>query len=395
MLKLSIKKFKKVKSRKKAKAKAKAIAQAKAKIKIKIFFIIFLTIIFFLNNIANILQNIKFYSNEIKQIKRVGVVNINIGLNIGNILVKYSMFKILEEMGFNSTIIVPKGGPLNFNLSFVNRTIGSHLLFVRKDFSNLKEEDFDYLMVSSDQTWNGLNLNVGFLKFAENWNVKKFIYAASAGGYKLPFREYNKFHIKSLLRNFTGISFREKGMVKLLEDSIGLKSEFVLDPTFLLNKNVYLKTIKNYRQYNFSQNDKFIFIYQLDRNYYIEKTIKKASELFNFKINKLQFNSNDYMESFLYGMNYCQAIITDSFHGTVFSIIFNKPFLAFSNHGRGKARFDSLKELFSLDNRIIEPSSFSNVNINLLIEPLKIDQSKFNEMKKFSLNYLKRNLDMG
>ena len=175
MLKLSIKKFKKVKSRKKAKAKAKAIAQAKAKIKIKIFFIIFLTIIFFLNNIANILQNIKFYSNEIKQIKRVGVVNINIGLNIGNILVKYSMFKILEEMGFNSTIIVPKGGPLNFNLSFVNRTIGSHLLFVRKDFSNLKEEDFDYLMVNSDQTWGGLNLNVGFLKFAENWNVKKFI----------------------------------------------------------------------------------------------------------------------------------------------------------------------------------------------------------------------------
>ena len=391
MLKLSIKKFKKVKSRKKAKAKAKAIAQAKAKIKIKIFFIIFLTIIFFLNNIANILQNIKFYSNEIKQIKRVGVVNINIGLNIGNILVKYSMFKILEEMGFNSTIIVPKGGPLNFNLSFVNRTIGSHLLFVRKDFSNLKEEDFDYLMVSSDQTWNGLNLNVGFLKFAENWNVKKFIYAASTGNH-LPFRENNKILIKSLLKNFTGISFREKGMVKLLEDSIGLKSEFVLDPTFLLSKNVYLNTIKNYQQYNFNKNDKFIFVYQLDRNYHIEKTIKKASELFNFKINKLQFNSNDYMESFLYGMNYCQAIITDSFHGTVFSIIFNKPFLAFSNSFRGKARFDSLKELFSLDNRIIEPSSYSNIDINLLIEPLNIDKSKFNEMKKFSLNYLKRNL---
>jgi polysaccharide pyruvyl transferase WcaK-like protein len=303
------------------------------------------------------------------------------------------MFKILEEMGFNSTIIVPKGSPLNFNLSFVNRTIGSHLLFVKRDFSELKEEDFDYLMVSSDQTWNGLNLNVGFLKFAENWNVKKFIYAASTGNH-LPFRENNKILIKSLLKNFTGISFREKGMVKLLEDSIGLKSEFVLDPTFLLSKNVYLNTIKNYQQYNFNKKDKFIFVYQLDRNYHIEKTIKKASELFNFKINKLQFNSNDYMESFLYGMNYCQAIITDSFHGTVFSIIFNKPFIAFSNHGRGKARFDSLKEFFSLDNRIIEPSSYSNININLLIEPLNIDQSKFNKMKKFSLNYLKRNLGM-
>ena len=184
-------------------------------------------------------------------------------------------------------------------------------------------------------------------------------------------------------------------MAKLLEDSLGLKSELVLDPTFLLSKNVYLNTIKNYQQYNFNKNDKFIFVYQLDRNYHIEKTIKKASELFNFKINKLQLKNNDYMESFFYGMNNCQAIITDSFHGTVFSIIFNKPFLAFSNSFRGKARFDSLKELFSLDNRIIEPSSYSNININLLIEPLNIDQYKFNEMKKFSLNYLKRNLDMG
>ena len=81
-------------------------------------------------------------------------------------------------------------------------------------------------------------------------------------------------------------------------------------------------------------------------------------------------------------MKNSQAIITDSFHGTVFSIIFNKPFLAFSNHQRGKARFDSLKEIFSLDDRIIEPSSVSNININLLIEPLNIDQFKFNELKK-------------
>jgi len=390
MLKLSIKKYKKVKSRKKAKAKAKTNAQVKAKIKIKIIFLIFLTIVFILNNISNILQNIKFNS---KEKKRVGVVNIFIDLNIGNILVKYSVFKILEEMGFNDTIIVPKIGPINFNISFAKRTIGSHLLIVKRDFSELKEEDFDYLMVSSDQTWNGLNLNVGFLKFAENWNVKKFIYAASTGNH-LPFRENNKILIKSLLKNFTGISFREKRMVKLLEENLGLKSEFVLDPTFLLSKNVYLNTIKNYQQYNFNKNDKFIFVYQLDRNYHIEKTIKKASELFNFKINKLQLKNNDYMESFFYGMNNCQAIITDSFHGTVFSIIFNKPFLAFSNSFRGKARFDSLKELFSLDNRIIEPSSYSNIDINLLIEPLNIDKSKFKEMKKFSLNYLKRNLDL-
>ena len=196
-------------------------------------------------------------------------------------------------MGFNATIIVPKSGPYNFDLSFVNRTIGSHLLLVGRNFSELKEKDFDYLMVNSDQTWHSSfsNINIGFLKFAENWNVKKFIYAASAGGYNLPFKEDDKILIKSLLTNFTGIFFREKGLVKILEDSLGLKSEFVLDPTFLLTKNHYLNIIKNYHQSIFGKNDKFIFIYQLDRNYYIEKTIKKARELFNFQVNKFQLKN--------------------------------------------------------------------------------------------------------
>ena len=89
MPKLTIKKYKKVKT--KEKEKSKANARVKAKIKEKFIFLIFLTIVFILNNISNIFLNKKLYLNEIK---RVGVVNINIGLNIGNILVKFSMFKI-------------------------------------------------------------------------------------------------------------------------------------------------------------------------------------------------------------------------------------------------------------------------------------------------------------
>ena len=401
MHKLSIKKYKKAKFKTKLKAKAKAKlkekekAKAKSKIITKFFFSIFLIVIFILSNNPNILQNIKIY---LYGMKRVGVVNISIDLNVGNILVKFSMFKKLEEMGFNATIIAPNYRPFKYDISFVNRTIGSHLCLVDKNFSRLKEKDFDYLMVSSDQTWHPYVVahyykNIAFLKFAEKWYIKKFIYGASAGGYELPFKEGEKILIKSLLTNFTGISFREKGFVKIFEDSIGLKSEFVLDPTFLLSKNYYLNTIKNYKSI-YSENDKFIFIYQLDRNYVLEKTIKKASKLFNFIVNKHQFEKSDYMESFIYGMNNGQAIITDSFHGTVFSIIFNKPFIAFSNSHRGKARFDSIREVFGLDDRMIEPSSYENININLLIKPLNIDQSKLKKLKKFSLNYLKRNLDM-
>ena len=249
-------------------------------------------------------------------------------------------------------------------------------------------------MVNSDKTWNSGNffLDIALLKFSEKWSTKKFIYGASTGKIIWPFTKYDKSVIKSLLKRFTGISFREKGMVKILEDNIGLKSEFVLDPTFLLDKQYYLNIIENYISTH-RYNDKFIFIYQLDENIYIKKTIKSASEIFDFKVNRLELNKSDFIENFIYGMNNSQAVITDSYHGTVFSIIFNKPFIAFANSARGKARFDSLKEIFHLDDRIIEPSSIFDININLLNESLSINQTKYKELKDVSINYLKRNLD--
>ena len=100
------------------------------------------------------------------------------------------------------------------------------------------------------------------------------------------------------------------------------------------------------------------------------------------------------VESFIYGINNSQAVIADSFHGTVFAIMFNKPFISFSNLNRGKARFDSLKEVFHLRNRIIEPFRYAKIDINLLLEPPNINQTLFNEIRNFSINYLKKNLDM-
>ena len=101
-----------------------------------------------------------------------------------------------------------------------------------------------------------------------------------------------------------------------------------------------------------------------------------------------------YIESFIYGISNCQAVISDSFHATIFSIIFNKPFISFSNKRRGKARFDTLKEIFNLNNRIIEPNEYFNINISILLEPLYINQTKLNELKIFSINYLKKNLNI-
>ena len=143
----------------------------------KFFFIIILLMIFFLI----LLINNNKYSNKLYKKKRVGIVGLAHSNNIGNNLVKFSIYTKLKEFGFNSEII---GFPLkNSNLYFLKKYVQLKSLIA--NYSELNEKNYDYLIVNSDQTWNGncINriLNYGFLKFAKNWKTKRFVYGASLG----------------------------------------------------------------------------------------------------------------------------------------------------------------------------------------------------------------------
>ena len=237
--------------------------------------------------IINFLNYKKRFPNK----KRVGVVNLPNFRNVGNILVKFAMFKILEDFGFNATIIAPrhKIPQWNGDISFLNKAIKFHSLVVNANFYEVKEDDYDYLIVNSDQTWgfykDNYFYNVALLKFSENWTVHKFIYATSMGRYSWYFKKTDEKLFKKLLKNFSGISFREIGTVKILKKHLGLESVFVLDPTLLIDKLYYLNEIKNFKP-NFPPSEKFIFVYQLDKNDILDKIIKDSSEKFNYKIYK-------------------------------------------------------------------------------------------------------------
>ena len=377
--------------------KKKTIKKIDKKLILKKIISIAILLLFYLfwpkNLTLNYLYNL-FYNK-----KRVGVVCIDNSYNVGNILVKYSMFKKLEELGFNATIITP-GKFGKTELSFINKTFNSNLFLINNSFSQeLNESDFDYLIVNSDQTWAFSFANnyydIAFLRFAKNWSkVKKFVYAASIGSDSLHYMIIrNKEKIKELTNNFTGISFREIGTVKLFEEKMGIKGVFVLDPTLIIDKQYYLNEIKGYKG-NFTANEKFMFVYQLDRNFVIKRFIEDSSKKLNYKIFQFQFNRPDVIESFIFGISNSQCVITDSFHGTIFSIMFNKPFISFVNKGRGKARFDSLKEVFNLNDRIIEPLYRANIDINLLINEPNVNQAILNKLKSYSINYLKKNLGL-
>ena len=351
-----------------------------------VLILILILIIFQKTNFSKILSH--------KNKKRVCVINLKNLQNVGNILVKFAFYKKLLELGFNATIVASVSSP-SVNIAFLRRT--TNLIVIKNSFSELHEKDYDYVVLNSDQTWGYFNkkyfYDIAFLSFAKNWKIPKFIYGASIAYDKWFYTKEEERTARALLKNFTGISFREKDLVKLAKIHLNVDGVFVLDPTLIIDKKYYLNEIKNYNP-NFNSDEKFIFIYQLDKNRIIEKVIKEASKKFNYKIYRHNIKKGDYIESFIFGISNCQAVITDSFHGTAFSINFNKPFLSFINRLRGKARFDSLKEIFNLGNRIVDPINDKIININLLKEPLNLNYTLFSELKDFSLSYLIKNLTL-
>ncbi len=86
-----------------------------------------------------------------------------------------------------------------------------------------------------------------------------------------------------------------------------------------------------------------------------------------------------------------KMVLTDSFHGCVFSIIFNKPFWVIGNKERGNARFDSLLKLFNLEDRRIDLNKINGIDITKEIDWEKVNTIK-NEWQEKSLTFIKENL---
>ena len=252
--------------------------------------------------------------------KKIGVVGLRHEVNIGNQLLKYAMFIKLSELGFKPFIIGTHWK--NKNISFLKEK--TNLIIIKKNFSEIKRYDYDFLIVNSDQTWRKFDqffYDYGFLKFAENWNITKIVYGASLGFDYWTLTKKDEIIIKKLLRNFKGISVREEGSRKLIRNHLGIQTSFVLDPTLLIDKKYYLNLIKNYNGFiNGSQ--KYFFNYSIRKEKNLIKFMKLAEKKLNYKFYNLYLhNNNCNIEDFIYGIVNSKGVITNSYHGTLFSII--------------------------------------------------------------------------
>ena len=193
------------------------------------------------------------------------------------------------------------------------------------------------------------------------------------------------------LKNFTGISIREQNCIDLVKTHFGVVPEFVLDPTLLIDKKYYLDLAKNYPK-NRIINKNYIFVYNIASTKKVQSFSIIASNKLNYTIYEFILNNTNPIEDFIYYIAGCKAVLSNSYHGTLFSIIFNKPFISFCNK-KNDLRFQSLGNSFDLINRIVSYDD-TDPDVSLLKIPLNLNISLIEDLKKKSIHFIKKNLDL-
>ena len=237
--------------------------------------------------------------------------------------------------------------------SFVDKHINTTEIVYKYTPSLINKYKLDCIIIGSDQVWRPIYnhecLFDMYGQFVTHNNCKLLSYAASFGTNEWEYSEEQTIKCAQLIKRFCSISVRERGGVKLCKENFAKDATQVLDPTLLLTKEDYLSLVNDTPP----QIEKpFLVAYILDFTNEIENLIYKKAEdlgLYPFivragessKLTPLQwislFRDADY-------------IITDSFHGSIFSLIFEKQFESLGNSSRGNSRFDLIKELIREQN---------------------------------------------
>lgn len=271
------------------------------------------------------------------------------------------------------------------------------------------KEKYDYFICGSDQVWNAHfdiiqeDLKNYLAFFADSG--QKLAYAASFGtndiaaGYEQTFSKY--------LTDFKAIGVRENSGVNLVREICSRQdAEVVLDPTMMLEEQEWKKISRKPKHI---QNEKFIVTYFLGgRDGNVGTYIKSVEEKYQccshnldieFKMDREISNPDDYIvtpDEFIWMIEHAECVLTDSFHATIFAILFHKPFCVFErnsseiNNNMG-SRMETLLEKFDL-------LEYSGNLENMNIYPGEYDKKKVENVlhveRDKSMNFLKRGLEL-
>lgn len=265
--------------------------------------------------------------------------------------------------------------------------------------SQLKKQclNYDIIIVGSDQVWRAeilSNVEDYFLIFLKNKSIKRIAYAASFGKDNPGFSESQKISCGIAISNFYAVSVREDSGLNIIKKYHWTcpPCEVVLDPTLLLNKEEYLDLLRE-KSY-----PSIIFGYLLDHSNEKTSIMDKVSQLLHTEaFDIIQGTiSEDFVyppiEKWLGYLSNAKFVVTDSFHGMVFSILFNKPFVVIVNHERGAVRFLSFLKFLKLEDRIVDNASDITKVIETDINWEEVN-AELNKKKRASIDFLLRSIN--
>lgn len=248
------------------------------------------------------------------------------------------------------------------------------------DFGELKSivSEFDTFVVGSDQAWRNYSPNTlphYYLDFVPV-GKRKIAYAISFGNSATNYSRDLVKRCGKLVSTFNAVSFRESSGIEITH-KFNWKinnPEIVLDPTLLLRKEDYLALMPEGDSNNSRNLNRKLFYYILDDNGFKANLVSKISDqlgLSPYGLNTLfpniGKNTSIILPSpgqWLKDLYESDFVVTDSFHGTLFSIIFNKPFITIMNNKRGAERYNPLINNLGLEDRIVNDNSLRHFDFN-------------------------------
>jgi hypothetical protein len=321
-------------------------------------------------------------------------------------LKRFILKYILQSRRFYSLFPLKEHRLIEVNIkNFADTYIGPRTapIYNEKDFMKIVQDRYDAYIVGSDQVWKpkwNPFINHAFFDFVKNNDAVLLSYAASFGVDKWEYTAEETASYKEQIKRFKGVSMREDSGVELCKEYFDRDAEHVLDPTLLLTTNDYRELTE---KENEKPSDGALLCYILDRNEDKDSLVKMVSNELDLDPFSVNCRSNDIeapisdriyppVTSWLRGFDDAEFVITDSFHGCIFSILFNKPFIVYGNEIRGMTRFTSLLKMFDLESRLIySTKELAEGSISAGIDWEKVND-KLEEYRKISRYFLQGNL---
>ncbi|EGF56069.1 polysaccharide pyruvyl transferase family protein [Bacteroides fluxus] len=372
---------------------------------------------------------------------RIAIITLPLHANYGGILQAYALQNVLKQMGHTvETIQTPsfKRIPLwRKPLTYIKRFILKYIFgrnvrvffeqwynitdpslvkhmkcFIEEyisirlvsRYTDIKEDEYEAFIVGSDQIWRPIyfeqSIDIAYLSFTRDWgNVKRIAYAASFGTDKWEYTRKQIICCSKLIKSFDAISVREYSAVELCRQHLNCNVLHVLDPTMLLDVNDYCKLFMD-KQLPPTKGE--LLTYILDENIETEDFVYQLANNLDYRPFRANSHYEDFdaplservqppVEQWLKGFYDAKFIVTDSFHATVFSILFKKPFIVICNEERGGARLKSLLGMFGLERHLIVLGEEINFDFNFNLDNGEIDIN-LNRLRTESINFLTSSL---